>query len=157
MKGVDNVKLETTRFGEIEVAENEIITFKQGLYGFRDEHQFVLLSDEETDFCWLQSITNPDLAFIVIEPWAFCKDYEFDLSEEVKSELEVESEKDILVLNIVVVPENPREMTMNLKAPVIVNKGTYLAKQIILDSEEYPIKYRLFGEKESGVRNRESV
>lgn len=142
------MELETTRFGIIEIKEEEIITFKQSLYGFEDEKEFILLEDAETDFFWLQSVTNPDLAFVVTEPWAFCPEYEFELTDEVKDELNLESKKEVLVVNIVVIPEDPQGMTMNLKAPIVINEKERTAKQLILE-EEYPVKYRLFGDGES--------
>ncbi|SJZ44200.1 flagellar assembly protein FliW [Selenihalanaerobacter shriftii] len=142
------MKLETTRFGKIDIDKQEIITFKQGLYGFKDEKGFILLADEETPFFWLQSTTDPDLAFIVTEPWSFYQDYEFDLKDEIQNELQVETKKEVLVINIVVVPDNLQEMTMNLKAPIVVNQEQKLARQIILDEEEYSVKYKLFDDKE---------
>ena len=137
------MQLETTRFGKIDIDEQEIIIFNHGLYGFKDEREFVLLVDEGTPFFWLQSINSPDLSFIVTEPWGFCENYEFDLNDSVQEELKIESEEEILVVNIIVVPDNPKEMTMNLKAPIIVNKDENLAKQVILDEEEWPVKYRM--------------
>lgn len=140
------MELKTTRFGKVKVDNNEIITFKQGLYGFKDEKEFILLADNKTDFFWLQSITNPDLAFIVTEPWGFYPDYDFELKEEVQEELKIKTEEDVLVINTIVVPENPKEMTMNLKAPIIINQNQRLARQIILDVEQFPVKYRLFSD-----------
>src|SRR6056297_3577026 len=131
------MKLKTTLFGEIEIDKEDIITFKDGLYGFKDEKEFVLLADKDAPFFWLQSVTNPDLDFVVTEPWGFCKDYEFDLTEGVEEELKLEDEDDVLIVNIIVVPENPEDMTMNLKAPIVVNKVQRLAKQIILEDDGY--------------------
>lgn len=91
-------------------------------------------------------MTDPDLAFVIVEPGVFCQDYEFSLNDKVKDELQLESKAEVLVMNIVVVPENPKEMTMNLKAPIIINEKKRIAKQIILEEEEYPVKYRLFEE-----------
>ena len=142
------MELETTRFGKIEVNKSEIITFQQGLYGFKDNEQFILLEDEETEFFWLQSVTNPELAFIVTEPWSFCADYQFDLDKEVEKELKLESKEEVLVINIVVIPDNPKEMTMNLKAPIVINQQEKLDKQLILDDYQYPVKYPLFNDKQ---------
>ncbi|GAB6138165.1 flagellar assembly protein FliW [Halanaerobaculum tunisiense] len=150
------MKLETTRFGEIDIEQEEIINFAQGLYGFREQQEFILLEDAETDFFWLQSVVNPDLAFLVSQPWIFCQDYEFDLGEKTKKELKLESPEDVLVINTITVPDDPQQMTMNLKAPLVINEQERLGKQIILNDTDYPIKYRLFGDEESGVRNQES-
>ena len=82
------------------------------------------------------------------EPWNFSSNYEFDLTDEVQEELNIESTEEVMVVNIVVVPDDPQEMTMNLKAPIIINKDKRLAKQIILEEEAYPVKHRLFDAKE---------
>jgi len=143
------MELKTTRFGKIEIDSDEVISFKQGLYGFKDNKEFILLMDDETPFCWLQAIDNRDLAFVVTEPWNYCEDYEFDLDNEVKKELKIEKKQDVLVVNIVVVPDNLQDMTMNLKAPVIINKNEQIAKQVILDDDDYSVKYKLFNDEEN--------
>jgi len=148
-RGGEEMELKTTRFGKIEIDPDEVISFKQGLYGFKDNKEFILLMDDETPFCWLQAIDNPDLAFVVTEPWNYCEDYEFDLDNEVKKELKIEEKQDVLVVNIVVVSDNLQDMTMNLKAPVIINKNEQIAKQIILDDDDYSVKYKLFNDEEN--------
>lgn len=141
------MELETTRFGKIELDEEEVITFSQGLCGFGNEKEFVLLVDD-TPFFWLQSVNNPDLAFVVTEPWQFRQDYAFELNDEIKEELKIEAKEEVLVMNILVIPEDPQEITMNLKAPIVVNEEKRIAKQIILE-EDYPIKYKIFDEQEN--------
>ncbi|GAB6100039.1 flagellar assembly protein FliW [Halanaerocella petrolearia] len=137
------MKFETTRFGEIEFKEEEVIEFVVGPYGFEDEKQFTLIDNGEDAFFWLQSITNPDLAFVVTEPWSFYPDYEFEIGRELEGMLELEDKEDVLVINIVTVPENLQDITMNLKAPIIVNKKNQIAKQFILEDKDYPVKYPL--------------
>ena len=148
--GGNKVKIETTRFGEIEINEEEIIEFVVGPYGFEELTEYTLLADEDSPFFWLQSISDPDLAFVVTEPWAFYEDYEFDLHDEIKNKLNLSDQEEVLVINMITVPnDKPKEMTMNLKAPIIINKEDKLAKQIILEEEEYPVKYRLFNNEEA--------
>ena len=144
------MKIETTRFGEIEINEEEVIEFVVGPYGFEELKAYTLLADEDSPFFWLQSISDPDLAFVVTEPWAFYEDYEFDLNDEIKDKLNLSSKEEVLVVNMITIPnDKPKEMTMNLKAPIIINKEDKLAKQIILEEEEYPVKYRLFNNEEA--------
>lgn len=143
------MKVETTRFGEIEVEEDNVLNFLVGPYGFEEEKEFVLWSEEETPFFWMQSINSPDLAFVVSEPWAFYEEYEFDISEQLEEKLALKSQDEVLVFNIIVIPENPKEMTMNLKSPIVINKKERLAKQIILEEEDYPVRYRLFNDQDN--------
>ncbi|MGM0370401.1 MAG: flagellar assembly protein FliW [Bacillota bacterium] len=142
------MKVETTRFGKIEVKEEEIIEFVVGPYGFEDQTEFVLWAEEESPFFWLQSINDPDLSFVVSEPWPFYEDYEFDIGDQLKNQLKIINQEDVLVVNIVVVPTDPQNMTMNLKSPIIINKNQKIAKQIILETEDYPVRYQLFNNSE---------
>lgn len=142
------MEIETTRFGELEIEETEIIEFIVGPYGFEEETEYTLLADEESPFFWLQSISEPDLAFVVTEPWIFCEDYEFELGDKIKSKLDLKDKENVNVLNMVVIPENKRQTTMNLKSPIIINQENKLAKQIILEEEDYPIKYKIFADEE---------
>lgn len=140
------MKLETTRFGEFEVPEDEILEFPEGLIGFEKERRFVLLpTQEKSPFFWLQSVDDPDLAFIVSEPWVFVENYEFQLPQESKKNLEVKEEKDLRVLCLVVIPENPQKTTMNLKGPLVLNLPRRTGKQVIIN-ENFSTKHPIFKE-----------
>mgnify|MGYP006294366659 CR=1 FL=1 len=142
------MKIETTRFGDLEVNEEEIIEFVVGPYGFEEQKEYTLLADDDSPFFWLQSISDPDLAFVVTEPWIFYEDYEFELGEELKNKLDLENKENVSVINMVVIPDDTTKMTINLKSPVIINQEEKIAKQIILEDEDYPTKYRIFEDKE---------
>jgi flagellar assembly factor FliW len=142
------MEVATSRFGEIEVKEEEIIEFVVGPYGFEEKKQFVLWAEEDSPFFWLQSVEDSELAFVVSEPWSFYEGYQFDISDQLEEKLELDDQEDVLVINIIVVPTDPKEMTMNLKSPIIINKEQQVAKQIILEEEEYPVRYQLFDSEE---------
>ncbi len=140
------MKLETTRFGEFEVPEDEILEFPEGLIGFEKERRFVLLpTQEKSPFFWLQSVGDPDLAFIVSEPWGLVEDYEFQLPQESKKKLDVKEEKDLRVLCLVVIPEDPQKTTMNLKGPLVLNLPQRTGKQVIIN-ENFSTKHPIFKE-----------
>ena len=142
--------LETTKFGEVEIDEAEIIEFLVGPYGFEELTEYTLLVEEDSPFFWLQSISDPDLAFLVSEPWNFYEDYGFNLADQVKEKLQLENKEQVFVVNMITVPnDEPEKMTMNLKAPIIINKDDRLAKQIILEETDYPVKYDLMEEEEA--------
>ena len=142
--------LETTKFGEVEIDEAEIIEFLVGPYGFEELTDYTLLVEEDSPFFWLQSISDPDLAFLVSEPWNFYEDYGFNLADQVKEKLQLENKEQVFVVNMITVPnDEPEKMTMNLKAPIIINKDDRLAKQIILEETDYPVKYDLMEEEEA--------
>ncbi|WP_069650366.1 flagellar assembly protein FliW [Caloranaerobacter ferrireducens] len=142
------MKLNTKHFGEIEIDEDSIITFSDGLLAFEEQKRFVIINnpDEEIPFKWLQSIDNPNLAFVIINPFLFKKDYEIDIPQSVIDKLDIKEEKDILVYSIVVVPEDITKMTANLVGPIIINSKNKLGKQIILEDSRYTTKHLILDE-----------
>lgn len=140
------VKLNTRNFGKIEIDEESIIEFPNGIPGFEDGKKYVLINnpDEENPFQWLQSVDNSDLAFVVINPFLVKFDYDIVLPESAIEILKIEDEKDIALYTIVVVPENIEEMTTNLSGPIVINVKERLGKQIALDDSRYSTKYYIF-------------
>lgn len=140
------MEIKTTRFGDIEVDDDKIITFKKPILGFPNETKYVLFPHKEGSyFFWLQSVENPALAFPVLSPSLFASDYEFEVDDETQSILEIEKAEDVETLVIVTVPQgNPREATANLLSPLIINLKNNCGAQIILDPNIYPIAFPLF-------------
>ncbi|AOT70026.1 flagellar assembly protein FliW [Geosporobacter ferrireducens] len=138
--------LQTKNFGEIEVEKSKFITFESGLLGFEEVKQYVFLSnpDQENPFHWMQAIEDPNLAFVITDPFLFKKDYEFEIPEKVMAELDIAKIEDVAVYCIAVVPENIRKMTINLRGPLVVNTERKIGKQIVLDGEAYDLKHYIF-------------
>lgn len=145
------VELNTKYFGKIEIEEERIITFPDGVPGFEDSKEFVIIENPEDDipFNWLQSIDNPNLAFVIINPFVFKSDYDFEIPDLVVKKLKIVEQKDISVYTIVVVPEDIDKMTANLSGPVIINVNKRLGKQIILDDKRYHTKHLILEELKS--------
>ena len=137
------MKINTKYHGEVEI--DEVLTFEKGIPGFADEKQFALLplSDDETFFV-LQSVSTPELAFILSSPFQFFRTYDFQLEEAAVEELGLESEKDVAVYSILTVQDPFEKTTANLQAPVIINQKNRKAKQVILHNEQYKIKHPIF-------------
>ncbi|NLY77195.1 MAG: flagellar assembly protein FliW [Tissierellia bacterium] len=146
------MKLDTRNFGVIDIDEEKVIYFPEGIPGFEEERKFVIINneDEENPFNWLQSITNPDLAFVIIDPFFIFPEYVVDLPETVQNKLKIKDEKDVAVYSIVVVPEDLRKMTTNLLGPIIVNIRERLGKQVILDDPRYTTKHYIFAQEDRG-------
>ncbi len=139
------MKLNTKYYGEREYNEKDVVTFKKGIPGFEDLKNFILFSVEDDEmFNILQSIEDPSTGIIVASPFCLVKNYEFKLDDEKKKELQIGSYEDILVVNTVTLNSKLENITMNLKAPIIINIKMRLGEQIILDNPNYPIKYPLF-------------
>ncbi|NLL06442.1 MAG: flagellar assembly protein FliW [Clostridiaceae bacterium] len=140
--------LNTKHFGEIEIDESKIITFKEGIPSFEDLKRYIVLynGDETSPFRWLQCVDDGQLAFAVINPFMILKNYDIEISEETVESLNIESITDVMVLAIVVVPEEPNKMTMNLKAPVIINTKNNSGMQVVLDTDMYSVRHYIIEE-----------
>lgn len=134
-------------YGEIEYEEKDIIKFRKGILGLEHLNTYVLLKiDEYEPFQLLQSIEDEEIGFVLSCPFDFYKDYEFDLNKELLKRLEIESEEEVMVFNTVTLNSDPKKITTNLKAPIIINISNNLGEQIILDKEKYKIKHPLIKE-----------
>ena len=134
--------VQTGRFGQIEISTDEIITIRSGILGFPEEQDYCLVdSGDDTLILWLQSLTNPHLAFPVLEPRIYKNDYVVRLSASELRELRLDSIKEASVFTILTIPGNLTEMTANLKAPVVINTRSRIAKQVVLQENDQPIKH----------------
>ncbi len=118
--------------------------FEEGIPGF-PHLQFFQLQQQEANspFFLLTSIEDPNIEFGVIDPFSFYSDYEFTLSDPVKDSLKITENTNIAVLNIVTIRPGG-EVTVNLKAPLVMNMDNRMAKQVILSEENYQVRQRLF-------------
>ena len=142
-------KVNTLRFGELEIEEQDVVRFADGIPAFEDEHEFVVLPYEEgTPYMFLQSMMTPELAFLMTDPFVFFPDYSFELDDENMEKLAINSMDDVLVCTLISVPRSGvADMTTNLLAPVVINRHTMQARQIVLEKTQYTTKHRLFPEK----------
>ena len=137
------MKIITKFLGEIEIVEQDILTFEHGLLGLENEKKFVLLPiDADLPLAILQSVDNAEIGFVVGYPFAFKKDYSFDISEDDRVQLQIEKEEDVLTYSIVTMKETFQDSTINLLAPLIINMDKKCGKQIVLqDNKSYPLRY----------------
>ena len=142
-------KINTLRFGELEIEEQDVVRFADGIPAFEDEHEFLVLPYEEgTPYMFLQSMATPELAFLMTDPFVFFPDYSFELDDENMDKLEIKTMDDVLVCTLISIPRSGvADMTTNLLAPVVINRHTMQAKQIVLEKTQYTTKHRLFPEK----------
>ena len=139
--------VETTRFGAINVEEQDIVTFPEGMLGFSKINEYILL--ERTDdslFLWLQAAKKPSVAFPLLEPQIFLVNYKVELEDEDRKTLQLENLSNAKVFAIVTIPSDPTKMTANLKAPIVLNLKKRLAKQVILHNADYPIRQSIFAD-----------
>lgn len=135
------MNIQTRDFGEVEITENDIITFDEKIYGFEEYSHFVMLYDDDfnCEYVWLQSVEEPELCFIMANP-ALISDYQPKYKNEAEKMLGKGNFEYWLMM---VVSDDIKNSTVNLKSPVIINIDNHKAMQLILE-EDYPVKYYLF-------------
>lgn len=141
---MSSVKVATEVLGEINIQDEAIITFPQGLPGFEELRKFTLINiGDDIPFSYLQSVELGGLAFLVTNPFIFYPEYEFDLNETIKVELDIVKSEDVLLVSMVTIKDELKDATVNLLAPVIINVNTAEGKQIILHDSSYNTKHIL--------------
>lgn len=142
------MELSTTRFGTIEVEEEDILTFPEGLIGLPLLKRFVLIQHGEgSPFRWLQSVEEPGFALLLADPWWFVGDYQVSLSDQDVASLGLEEQTPKWVyVTITIPPGKPHAMTANLLAPLVINGLTRQGRQVILDEECYHTRHPLLSE-----------
>ena len=138
------MRVMTRRFGELEVADNDIITFPRGILGFEEVRQYILL-EGSGPFGFLQAIEEPDLTFVVVDPRTIVPEYKIEVPRQGVEEIGIEDANEAVVLTIVTIPAEPRKMTINLQAPLLINSSNRLAKQVVLTDHGYDLRYPVFG------------
>lgn len=134
------MQIQTSRFGTIEIDERKIINFPHSIPGFTEREFIVVMIEAHLPFFWLQSLHNPDLAFVIADPFLFFPDYTPNISNSDKAFLGIKN--DMLVYAITVVREGA-QVTMNLLAPIIVNPATNIARQVVLENSNYTVRHNV--------------
>ena len=150
------MEVATRDYGIVEIDESAIIRFEEGIIGFESYHDYVLLdsSDEPSPFRSLQSIEDSSLAFMLLDPFTVRPDYEVEISEDAAALLSIADNEDIAIFAIVVVPDNIKMMSINLKAPIIINARVNKGAQYIVDKAEYSVRHYLTDEIERAKNRR---
>ena len=142
---MENISIETSRFGSITVTPDRVISFVHSIPGFEGLKRFVLINhDDEGVFKWLQSVDNPDTAFLLTDPTQYLKEYNVKFRKSDLKAIEVVDSAKLVVLVMVSVSEGAegkKEVSLNLKGPVIFNTDNMYAMQSILDNAEFGVNY----------------
>ncbi|MED2970960.1 flagellar assembly protein FliW [Fictibacillus sp. B-59209] len=138
------MELKTKFHGDIEVEQEDVITFEHGIPGFEEEREFVILPFEDTPFSVMQSVSTSGLAFVTADPFMHFSGYDLTLPESVVNELEIKEQQDVFVQVIVTLRDELKESTANLQAPLIINKVKSLGKQVVLNDNQYTSRHLIF-------------
>lgn len=142
--------IETKYHGTQQINEADILQFELGIPGFPEEKEFVLLPLGEDTLLVMQSVTTPQVGFIITDPFSFFPEYDFKLFDSAVEQLNLEKPEDALVYTILTVQDPFEKTTANLQAPVIINRNNNKAKQVILNDGQYKSRHPLFGQKVKG-------
>jgi flagellar assembly factor FliW len=146
------LKVNTTRFGELQVNQEDIINFSEGVLGFENLRQFFVVDPgDSTLILWLQSIEDSKIAFPIIEPKIFKPDYIAKLLPADMNSVNLESIADAKIYSILTIPSNITEMSANLKAPIVINNNKKIAKQIVLQDNKLSVKFEMYKELKSFI------
>jgi flagellar assembly factor FliW len=118
------------------------INFPAGLPGFPHAHRFALApwGPAGSPFLLLSSAEDPDVGFVVVPPWVFYPDYEFELDTGTAERLSLEQAEDAVVFAVVTLRDDPAESTLNLLGPIVVNRFSHEAAQVVLPSAGYSVR-----------------
>ena len=142
------MKITTKIFGKIEIADEKVITFENGIIGFPELKRFALLHDEEkgtnVGIRFLQSLDEPGFAMPVMDPLVVKPDYDPEVNDELLASAGNINADNILVLVTVTVPNDLTQMSVNLQGPFVINVEEHKACQIIVENGDYPVKFPIY-------------
>ena len=139
------MQVDTLRFGTVEVDENKLIIFNDGIPGLEQYKKYALLQFEDSyPIVWLQSMEDTGICLPVLDTFKVLPEYVFDIDESDVKALEITSPDELHVVSVVVIPEDIQGMTVNLAAPVLINTKTGKAKQVVLSGSEYNVRAPVF-------------
>ncbi|MBX3021068.1 MAG: flagellar assembly protein FliW [Bdellovibrionales bacterium] len=137
--------IHTSRFGAVSLTSDDVIHFPEGLLGFNELRRFVLLDDPTDEiFAWLQSCEEPGIAFPLLEPELFTAGYNCQLTKHDLEILQVPNKEGLRYFTIITIPQDPTQMTANLKAPIVINVAKRVARQCVLQDNSLAIREPIF-------------
>ncbi|MDT8445488.1 MAG: flagellar assembly protein FliW [bacterium] len=138
------MKFETTRFGMIEVEHEDIVIFPEGPLGFPDCTRFTLVEEERSQpFMMLQSLDNPALAFVVVDPLVVRPDYHFNVTMNDLKLIKAEDTDNLVVYCIVTMAKEVADVTVNLQGPLVINSDAHIGHQYVLIDSDYTTREAL--------------
>jgi flagellar assembly factor FliW len=138
----DMITLESTRFGTLEVPEEAVVEFPNGLIGLGGRRYALLARSDESTFVWLHSLEDPELALPLTNPWRFFNSYEVELSDDEAARIGVTDADDTAVYVTVRAADALEDFSANLRAPILIAHGN--GHQVINQAPDAPVRAPLF-------------
>jgi flagellar assembly factor FliW len=147
------MRIHTINFGDLEIPDDKVIHFKEGLPGFPQIHRFAVIEfNDLKPFQYLQALEDPPIALLVVNPFLIDPSYQFQLSNADMEELHSAQSRNLTVYAVASVPEDPNQATLNLMAPIVINEKDRCGKQVILHETEYSVREPLISKKKGDLR-----
>lgn len=143
------MQIQTKYLGTIEISKEQILSFSNGILGFEDSREFVLLDVPDNPyFKFLQDIKNSYISFLLTNPWDFFKDYDVELPDEelLKIQINPTTENQMVIYTVVTLGQSFKDSTSNLLAPIVINLSSKEGRQFILNDSLYNTRHSLFSE-----------
>lgn len=145
------MKIRTRFLGEVEINEDDILVFQDGILGFEESRKFILLEVPENDsFRVLQDTERESVSFVVADPWRFEPGYDIDIPDEELLKVNIRKKEQLVVVNIVTLSGEFTQSSFNLLAPLVLNMDSRLGRQVVLNSGAYTTKHPLFPKGKGG-------
>ena len=148
-QGESRLKINTRKYGEVEIDEAKVLEMNDGLPGFESYTRFALLEDPNMKpFCWFQSVEEPDLALVVMDPFIFMPEYDIDLETVISMKEWQDIEKKDLAVYVVINTsnrENEKKITANLIGPLVINLKNNEVVQVVFSDTPYSHQYDILG------------
>jgi flagellar assembly factor FliW len=136
--------IHTINFGDLDIPDDKVITFKEGLPGFPQIHRFAVIELEELKpFQYLQALEDTPIALFIINPFMVDPTYKFRLADSDMLDLNSKNSTELAVFTVVTIPEDPSQATINLMAPIVINEKDRCGKQVILLESGYSVRHPL--------------
>ena len=137
------MELLTKAKGKIDITEDHLITIPEGLFGFENYTKYALVDSDYEPFIWLQSCENPNLAFLIVDPFLISSIYETDIDDDTLAKIGITKPEDIIIMTIVTVPNNGAPITANFQGPIVINKKNHQCMQVILNDNRWSTKVNI--------------
>lgn len=151
--------IKTRHFGEIDLDQDKIIFFENGILGFEECKNYTILYDneegEKPDITWLQSIEEPSLAIPIISPFLISPEYNPTVEDELLKPIGEIAPDNLVVLVSITIPSDITKISANLKAPFVINSETKKGCQIIVEEPEYDIKHSFYQQLQASKAKKE--
>jgi flagellar assembly factor FliW len=140
-----SLTVKTIQFGVIDVPDDKVLHFEEGIPGFPRIRKFARLETEDLKpFSYLQSLEDPPISLLMVNPFLFCPSYAIELGETDAGNLQAEQPEDVSVFVVATIPESAADATVNLMAPVLINEKKRRGRQVILLDSSYSVRHPLF-------------